>query len=114
MSHTPPIRGVMQAWLEAVLAAELVDAQPGTLSYRRAVVGAPGDLVAVLTYRLPSGSRAALIQCCNGCWTTTLDLDVREAVRIARLIALPLFSIPGGRDDRPAATAEDPEPARAT
>lgn len=108
------IQPIMQAWLEAVIAAELVDAQPGSLSYRRAVVGAPGDLVAVLTYRLPGGARAALIQCCNGFWTVTLGMDIREAVRRARLIALPLFSIPGGRDDRPAVAADDPEPARTT
>lgn len=95
----PEIQPVMQAWLEAIVAAELVDAQPGSLSCRRSVVGAPGDLVAVLTYRLPAGTKAALIQCCNGCWTVLLGLDVREAVRRARLIALPLFSIPGGASD---------------
>lgn len=97
------IRPIMQAWLEAVVATELVDAQPGSLSYRRAVVGAPGDLVAVLTYRLPSETLAALIQCVQGCWTVTMGLNVREAVRRARLIALPFFSIEGGRSDRSAA-----------
>lgn len=95
----PEIAGIMQAWLEAIVGAELVDAQPGSLSYRRAVVGAPGDLVAVLTYRLPSGTLAALIQCVQGCWTVLLGLDIREAVRRARLIALPLFSIEGGLSD---------------
>ena len=100
----PPIRGVMQAWQEAVVEAGLVDFQPGALMYRRPVVGAQGDLVAVLTYRLPDGTQAALIQACRGCWTVTLGLDVREAVRRARLIALPYFSIPGGQDDH-AATA---------
>ena len=114
MSHVPPIRAVMQAWMDAKEAAGLEDAQPGSLIYRRPVVGAQGDLVAVLTYRTAAGTRAALIQACRGCWTTTLGLDVREATRRARLIALPLFSIPGGRDDRSAAAADDPEPARAT
>lgn len=102
------IQPIMQAWLEAVVHEELVDAQPGSLCYRRAVVGTPGDLVAVLTYRLPGGTKASLIQSCNGCWTVALGLDVREAVRRARLIALPLFSIPGARDDRPAVAAGDP------
>jgi hypothetical protein len=102
------IQPIMQAWLEAIVREELVDAQPGSLSYRRAVVGAPEDLVAVLTYRLPAGAKAALIQSCDGCWTVLLGLDVREAVRRARLIALPYFSIPGGQDDRPAVTAGDP------
>jgi hypothetical protein len=100
----PPIRGVMQAWQDAVVAAGLVDCQPSSLMYRRPVVGFKGDLVAVLTYRLPSGTRAALIQACRGCWTVVLDLEIREAVRRARLIALPLYSIPGGQDDH-AATA---------
>lgn len=99
----PPIQPILQAYTEAVLEAELVDAQPGSLSYRRTVVGAEGDLVAVLTYRLPSGTEAALIQCCRGCWTVILGLNVREAVRRARLIALPLFSLPGGQDDHAAA-----------
>lgn len=98
------IQPIMQAWLEAVVEAELVDAQPGSLSYRRAVVGAAGDLVAVLTYRMPLGTFAALIQCCNGCWVVELGLDVREAVRRARLIALPLFSITGGSDVHAAAS----------
>lgn len=95
----PPIQPIMQAWLEAQVEAQLVDAQPGSLMYRRDVVGAAGDLVAVLTYRLPGETRAALIQCCNGCWTVVLGLDVREATRRARLIALPFFSIPGGVSD---------------
>lgn len=93
----------MQAFLDARMEAGLVDCQPGSLMYRRAVVGPPGDLVAVLTYRSPAGTQAALIQACRGCWTVTLGLEVREAVRRARLIALPLFSIEGGRDDHAAA-----------
>lgn len=93
----------MQAFLDARVAAGLEDVQFGSLSYRRAVVGAEGDLVAVLTYRTPAGTYAALVQACRGCWTVSLGLDVREAVRRARLIALPLFSIEGGRHDEPAA-----------
>ena len=100
----PPIRAVMQVWMEACEEAGLEGAQPGSLMYRRPVVGPPGDLVAVLTYRMPGvGTRAALIQGCRGCWTWQLNLPVREAVRRARLIALPLFSIEGGRSEHAAA-----------
>ncbi len=98
--YEPPIRRVMQAWMDACQAEGLEGVQPGMLAYRRSVIGPPGDLVAVLTYSTADGNRyAALVQACRGCWTARLGLDVREAVRQARLIALPLVSIDGGRRD---------------